>query len=256
MAYIGINNVAREATEIYIGVNGVARRVVKGYVGDGTGIARMWWGSSFIPGPDPEPDVPSGDYPVLNRLWADPIEGSKGSIIRITLVDSHTPTTEPDLSWAADENDTGAIMGYKYGTEIIIAGNGSGKIKAPADSNRLFSSFISVGEISGLNILDTSDVVNMESMFRFCEALTSLNLDGWNTRKVTTMYAMFEYCTALPLLDLSSFETDSVTTMMSIFANCINLKTIYVGDGWQIDYGRVNATNMFLYCGCRAVTHK
>ena len=31
--YVGVNNVAKEVSDVYVGVNGTARRVIKGYVG-------------------------------------------------------------------------------------------------------------------------------------------------------------------------------------------------------------------------------
>ena len=268
MAYIGINNVARKVTEIYIGVNGVARRVVKGYVGDGTELARMWWGSSFIPGPDPEPDVPSGDYPVLSQHWSVPLKANIGTlkITKIDLVDSYEPATTPDFSWAADERSTGAIMGYRYGTEIIIAGNGSGRISAPVNSKALFylwdtttgglSPLTEVEELNGLNILDTSNVTSMYSMFDGMNKVRALDVSNFDTRNVTTMQQMFTACKQITSLDLSSFELDNVTHMGSMFVACPNLKVVYVGEGWQVDSTKVNTLNMFYDCGCSSVTHK
>lgn len=43
--YVGVNNTARNVTDIYIGVNGVARKVVKGYIGV-NGVAQQFWGAS------------------------------------------------------------------------------------------------------------------------------------------------------------------------------------------------------------------
>ena len=44
---------------------------------------------------------------------------------------------------------------------------------------------------------------------------------------------MFRYCNALTSLDLSGFNTSKVTDMSSMFAYCAKLHTIYVGDNWS-----------------------
>lgn len=43
-AYVGVNGIARNVSNIYVGVNGVARKVVKGYVGV-NGVAQQFWGN-------------------------------------------------------------------------------------------------------------------------------------------------------------------------------------------------------------------
>ena len=44
---------------------------------------------------------------------------------------------------------------------------------------------------------------------------------------------MLGYCQSLTSLDLSSFNTSQVISMSSMFDHCVNLRTIYVGDGWN-----------------------
>ena len=65
---------------------------------------------------------------------------NRNTITQITFMDSYTPSTEADETWNADMNDAGDIKCYRTGTEIIIAGNGAGKIKANVDSSDMFSS--------------------------------------------------------------------------------------------------------------------
>ena len=86
-----------------------------------------------------------------------------------------------------------------------------------------------------LSSFDTRNVTSMSCMFLNCRKLTSLNLSGFNTAKVTAMNLMFNNCTMLPVLDLASFDTSNVTDMDFMFSLCTNLKTIYVGDGWNTD---------------------
>jgi len=49
---------------------------------------------------------------------------------------------------------------------------------------------------------------------------------------VVDMSSMFSGC-RLTSIDMSSFDTSNVTDMTEMFAFCMNLKTVYVGDGWN-----------------------
>jgi surface protein len=72
-------------------------------------------------------------------------------------------------------------------------------------------------------------------LFRNMKKLESLEgLENWDTRKVEGFYEMFSCCYKLEVLDLSSFVTTSLTDAYRNFNNCTNLKTIYVGDGWDM----------------------
>ena len=96
------------------------------------------------------------------------------------------------------------------------------------------------------NNFDTSNVIDMSSMFHSCTSLTSLNLSNFNTSNVTTMNNMFESCTNLTSLDLSSFDTSNVTTMNSMFRDCSKLQTIKVSN---FNTSKVtDMGGMFCYC--------
>ena len=78
-------------------------------------------------------------------------------------------------------------------------------------------------DLSGFN---TSNVTNMEYMFRNCSSLTSIDLKNFNTSKVTNMSYMFYECSSLINLDLSGFNTSSVTTMNDMFMLCESLMSL------------------------------
>ena len=144
-------------------------------------------------------------------------------ITKITFMDSYTPTSTVDETWFADENNTGAITCYRTGTEIIIAGNGSGKIMANQNSSYMFTDryddenlFYVLAEIDNLSLLDTSNVTDMSYMFFYCSRLTSIDLSSLNTSKVTDMSAMFYGCSSLASIDLSSLNTSKVTDLSLI----------------------------------------
>ena len=176
---------------------------------------------------------------------------NRNTITKITFMDSYTPASY-DEKWAADVDGTGDITCYRTGTEILIAGNGAGKIKANADSSFLFSSagdnrFTKLTSIENLALLDTANVTNISYIFRSCSGLTSLDVSHFDTANVTNMSDMFQICSGLTSIDVSRFDTSKVTDMTWMFGGCSGLTTIYAGDAWNTD--KVTDSNyMFYYC--------
>ena len=221
--------------------------------------------------------LPSAPTMASGSSWYKSTE-NRNTITKITFMDSYTPSTEADETWFADENNNGDITCYRTGTEIIIAGNGAGKIKANADSSYMFSCsnsncwFQKLTSIENLSLLDTSNVTNMSNMFSVCkslasldlsgfntanvtnmddmfaslELLTSLDVSGFNTANVTNMDGMFSWCLELTSLDLSGFDTANVTNMDGMFSNCSKLTSLDLSG-----FDTTNVTNMdgmFFYC--------
>ncbi len=103
-----------------------------------------------------------------------------------------------------------------------------------------------------LSTFNTAEVTDMERMFSENKALTSLNLSGWNTANVTDMQSMFWTCSALTTLDVSHFNTANVTLMNQMFGQCaklthLNLTSFQTGNVTTME-------KMFYNCaGLRAV---
>lgn len=175
---------------------------------------------------------PSSPTLAANSNW---YKGStaKSTITAIEIKGSYMPTGTVTEQWNADVDNSGSIKAYVEGTTLTIAGNGAGKIMANADSRNVFTNFSAATSISGLNLLDTSNVTNMYSMFYYCNALTSLDLSGWDTSKVTNMMQMFRGCTALTRLDMSGWDTSKVTNMSNIFYSCIRLQFVTLGKDFK-----------------------
>ena len=105
---------------------------------------------------------------------------------------------------------------------------------------------------SGLTSLDisnfnTANVEDMSDMFWCCSGLTSLDVSIFNTAKVMDMGYMFSGCSGLTSLDLSKFDTANVTDMSSMFSGCHDLRTIIVGDGWNLNNLK-ESESMFIGC--------
>ena len=97
-------------------------------------------------------------------------------------------------------------------------------------------------DVSNFN---TKNTVNMEGMFSHSKA-TNFNLSGLDTSNTTNISWMFS-STSIPILDISSFDTSKVTTMEGMFIDNTSLKTIYVGNKFNIS-NVTNSTNMFRSC--------
>ena len=93
-------------------------------------------------------------------------------------------------------------------------------------------------DVSGL---DTSNVTNMSFMFGNCRSLTSLDLSGWDTSNVNNMRNMFSGCGALTSLDLSGWDTSNVIDMNNMFGGCSALKTIRMVGCLQTTIDKIKA---------------
>lgn len=180
----------------------------------------------------------------------------RNTITKITFMDSYTPSTAADETWFADVDNTGSITCYLTGTEIIIAGNGSSKIKANTDSSYMFAStdrdyFTKLTAFEELNLLDTSQTANMSNMFSACMRLTSLSLSNFDTSHVTSMSSMFHNCISLLNIDMSSFDTECVTDMSDMFFGCSKLADIDTSS-----FNTSCVTDMSrMFVGCKTLTN-
>lgn len=155
---------------------------------------------------------------------------NKMTITEINLVDTYTPTGGETESWDASAKNNGSVKAYINGTKLTIAGNGSGKIMANANSSSMFYYFQAT-TISGLDILDTSNVTNMTEMFGYCQKLTSLDVSSWNTSNVIDMFGIFEACYKLTSVgDLSNWNTSKATNMDLMFYYCPVLTNLNVSN--------------------------
>lgn len=203
------------------------------------------------------------------------IWGYKSTITKIIIQDEISDIDGTVQSYDISDDKDGKVLG-----KIVSNGNstytayiqGDGKIMANTNSYFLFYNFSNLTSIEGLDNLDTSNVVNMNSMFGECHSLinlnvstfatskvrsmagmfgechslTNLNVSTFDTSKVTNMFSMFGNCNSLTSLDVSNFNTSNVTTMHSMFVDCDNLRNLNLG---YFDTSKVtNTYNMFAEC--------
>ena len=124
---------------------------------------------------------------------------------------------------------------------------------------------------------NTPNLENMDGTFNDCYSLETLDMSMFNTSKVGTMAQLFEGCaklksiqgmenwdtsslwqanemffpngrgSSIEVVDLSSFNTSKLVDTWRMFSGCSKLKTVYVGDGWDLS----NATSHWdMFGGC------
>ncbi|MDR3190509.1 MAG: BspA family leucine-rich repeat surface protein [Lactobacillaceae bacterium] len=164
-------------------------------------------------------------------------------------------------------------------TETIVfvsADTSVDKVVAPQNSTSLFDNLTSLKQFQGMQNLDTSNVTNMYCMFRHCDALTQIDVSGFNTSNVTSMENMFTFCEALTSVDVSGFDTSHVMSMAYMFydgksltsvdvsgfdtSTVSNMADMFYGCAslTQLDvsgFNTSNVTNMFgMFYGCASLT--
>ena len=195
-------------------------------------------------------------YPILasNFSWYKSSQ-ARSTITQINIVDSDTPTGNEPESWNADTGNTGSIKCYRIGTVVTIAGNGSGKISVNASSIGFFANstnvrFTSLKHITGANLLDTSNVTTVNSMFYGCTSLISVDVSNWNLSNLTSMKTMFYECKALTELDVSKWNLSKVTSMQGAFRECNSLTNLPAGN-WDVS----NVTDMsYMFYECNSLS--
>lgn len=96
----------------------------------------------------------------------------------------------------------------------------------PTSTYYWFHQMTKLESITGLEYLNTSEVVYMGFMFTGCALLESLDLSHFDTGKVTNMFAMFDGCKKLKSVNLSNWNTSNVTSMKQIFNGCSSLTAL------------------------------
>ncbi len=111
--------------------------------------------------------------------------------------------------------------------------------------NSLFRSCSSLTSIDISNF-NTFNVIDMSYMFMNSMRLTSLNVNDIDTQNVTKMKCMFSGCSSLPSLDVRGWDTHNVIDMYGMFENCSNLTELELS---SFDTSNVtNMSNMFSEC--------
>ena len=153
------------------------------------------------------------------------------SITEVHFVKDYTPTGNEDDPWNADEGDAGSITGYQTGTVVTISANGSDKIRLNANSKGLFAYAEALTKITGLEMVDASNVATLNQAFYMCKKLKELDISCLHLPTLETMVAMCNSCESLETFKFSRYGTPSITECRVMFDNCPNLKYVDMGRG-------------------------
>ena len=141
-----------------------------------------------------------------------------GSLENIEFVDYLAPTNTNHIDVSNLQNDSIQLWTDTSGNSYI---GSKKKIYGNSNSSYLFYNASGANTLKSIvfnNYFDTSEITNMNSMFRKTSNLTSLDLTGWDTSKVTNMSFMFFGMDALTNLNVSTWDTSNVTNMRSMFS--------------------------------------
>lgn len=114
----------------------------------------------------------------------------------------------------------------------------------------LFNGFTNLTEIVGIELLDTSAVTTMRSMFAHTPNLVALDLTSFDTSNVQNFLNMFLY-SGITYLDVSGWDTSSATNVNSMFRNATNLKALdtsswtFIGVPTGTTGGAIDMARMF-----------
>ena len=223
-----------------------------------------------------------GEYTLTLSYNAGPFdEGNKGAD-RAFIYDLNTATTISD--YVAELDATNTTLTFKKITSVnlesidlsrLVIVNDKPRVKdmydlsgiettniknivfdesfktyAPTSLEQFFSGSSTLETISGLEYLNTANVMDMSDMFADCQKLSSLDLSKFNTEKVTDMRGMFYGCQKLSSLDLSKFNTEKVTNMSSMFEDCLELSSLDLSNFNTKEVKHMNS----MFRGCSALT--
>ena len=115
----------------------------------------------------------------------------------------------------------------------------------PVATDAWFAECSELEEIEGFENLNTSDVVNMESMFASCGKLSVIDISNFNTSNVTNMASMFADCSSLTTIYVGeNWSTSSVQTSNDMFTNSTNLVggkgTVYNSSKTDYTYAHID----------------
>ncbi len=80
-----------------------------------------------------------------------------------------------------------------------------------------FYALRNITQITGLEHLNTSQVKDMNSMFKNCSSLTQIDVSHFVTDSVESMVSVFDGCSVLASVDLSNFNTSRVKDFSRMF---------------------------------------
>ena len=135
--------------------------------------------------------VYSEDYGYISLTYEG--ELSRKSDFNETSVEIECKTSKCTISFKDDFKDFTDFFYDAFDDNSIIKTIDLSNLKIiPNNTKGMFSTCLGLTKIEGLSKLNTSQIIDMSSMFSFCFELTEIDLSNFNTSLVTDMSNMFQ----------------------------------------------------------------
>ncbi len=154
-------------------------------------------------------------------LWLQDIIDERCQFAHFCTIKTNATEEDMDVYSCARLNKEGSIIGYyDASTRTINIVTTAEFIKMPSTCDYMFAGCYNLLSISGIEHLDMSNVESMAYMFRGCESLNDLNLEGFDTAKVGSTESMFEDCVQLGTISVGEkFVLTKDTKRTDMFKN-------------------------------------
>lgn len=107
----------------------------------------------------------------------------------------------------------------------VVAMQFDGVVKLPRVATSMFRGLKNMVSVDFTN-LDTSQTMNMQSMFLSDAKLKSVDMRSLNMKNVTAMGSMFSWCSSLETVNMSGLDLPNLKNFDTVFANSKRLKSV------------------------------
>lgn len=145
----------------------------------------------------------------------------------------------------------GSIIGYLEGTTYTITSRGRRMI-FPKSLSQWFYDMSNLKSInSSINLIDVSNVENMDNMFYGCTRLNDINnfFERFTACHPTSMDGTFIGCSNLKTVNLSYLNLSSCKDFTNTFTNCSSLTDVNFG------FNRISSatSTTYMFSGCTSL---
>ena len=172
-----------------------------------------------------------------NKYWN--IIDTNYNYFEVTINDTNNATLNL-VQYIDNSNNTEALCETDWGDGTIDSTNtshtytttGTYIIKTKLQPNNSSTSNTNTLITNCYNININRDTLN--SFFRNCTSLTSLDLSNYDSSEIINLSYMFSGCISLTSLDLSNWDTSNVKNIDYLFHNCSSLESVNL-ENWNIE---------------------
>lgn len=101
--------------------------------------------------------------------------------------------------------------------------------------------------------IDTSNVEDLSYMFSKTVGMTTLGNNAVSIASATNLEGFFMENTTIETVDLTSWDTSKVRNVKYMFKGCVCLKTVFIGEGWNLDLAKSWAADTQMFMGCAKI---